>query len=275
VTRRDGAAIDLWAARDAVVLKALALGLTPRLPASPHCYHLSGRGGGKGAVRAVLEHLPAHTFVLKTDVQAYDASIGHLRLLNRLAARITDGRVLNLIGQYLRRCAEQGSLYWEWRTGIAFGCPLSPGLGAFFLYELDVALARRGFWFARYMDDLVVLPPSRWTLRRAVRLVNQVLAGLGLHKHPAKTCIGRISKGFGFLGYHFGPDGLSVACTTADRFAARVTRLYEQGADVVRIGACVRHWGRWVLAGIAGVGGGRDAGETRAGDHAMCNYFSL
>ncbi len=30
-------------------------------------------------------------------------------------------------------------------------------------------------------------------------------------KHPDKTFIGRIEKGFDFLGYHFGPDGLSVA----------------------------------------------------------------
>ncbi len=88
-----------------------------------------------------------------------------------------------------------------------------------------------------------------------MRLVNQVFAALGVAKHPAKTCIGRISKGFGFLGYQFGPDGLSVARTTADRFAARVTRLYEQGADAVRIGAYVRHWGRWVLADVVGVVG--------------------
>ena len=54
VTRRDGGAVDLWASRDAVVLKAIALVLTPRLPASPHCYHLPGtrrrqRGGAGGA----------------------------------------------------------------------------------------------------------------------------------------------------------------------------------------------------------------------------------
>ena len=29
--------------------------------------------------------------------------------------------------------------------------------------------------------------------------------------HSDKTFIGRIEKGFDFLGYHFGPEGLSVA----------------------------------------------------------------
>jgi hypothetical protein len=98
VTRRDGQVCDLWSARDAVVLKALALALTPRLPASPHCYHLPGGGGAKGAVRTVLSQLAQHTFVLKTDVKSYYASIDHLRLLDRLAAYITDQPVLNLIG---------------------------------------------------------------------------------------------------------------------------------------------------------------------------------
>jgi hypothetical protein len=43
-----------------------------------------------------------------------------------------------------------------------------------------------------------------------------------------KTFIGRIEKGFDFLGYHFSPEGLSVAKNTIERFIARAVRLYEQ-----------------------------------------------
>lgn len=57
---------------------------------------------------------------------------------------------------------------------------------------------------------------------------NQVLGGLGLDKHPDKTFIGRVERGFDFLGYHFSPAGLSVAASTMERFVARATRLYEQ-----------------------------------------------
>jgi hypothetical protein len=89
-------------------------------------------------------------------------------------------------------------------ASIALGCPLSPVLGAFYLYELDVALDQRGFCALRFMDDVLVLTPSRWKLRRAVRLVNETLASLGLAKAPAKTYIGRIAKGFSWRGYHLG-----------------------------------------------------------------------
>jgi RNA-directed DNA polymerase len=80
VTRsRDGAQeeSDLWSARDALVMKALALLVPQDLPLSEHGPHLKGHGGAKYAVRHVVEHLSEHAFVLKTDVQSYDASIDH------------------------------------------------------------------------------------------------------------------------------------------------------------------------------------------------------
>ena len=75
------------------------------------------------------------------------------------------------------------------------------------------------------MDDMLVLAPTRWTLRQAVREVNQALGALGLKKAPDKTFIGRIEKGLDFLGYHFSPEGLTVAQNTIERFVARATRL--------------------------------------------------
>src|SRR5207245_7585479 len=111
-----------------------------------------------------------------------------------------------------------------------------------------------GLFFVRYMDDILVLAPTRWKLRRAVQVVNQVLASLHLQKHPAKTFIGRVDKGFDFLGYHFGPAGLAVARTTMDNFVARALRLYEQEPGEpfasARLGAYVQRWVRWVRAGV-------------------------
>ncbi len=41
-----------------------------------------------------------------------------------------------------------------------------------------------------------------------------------------------------------------MAAKTVARFAERVTRLYEQGADDLCIGAYVRRWQRWVVSGL-------------------------
>lgn len=63
---------------------------------------------------------------------------------------------------------------------------------------------------------------------KALWVVNQALEGLALEKAPDKTFIGRIQKGFNFLGYQFSPEGLTVAQKTIERFVARTDRLYEQ-----------------------------------------------
>ncbi len=112
--------------------------------------------------------------------------------------------VLNLIGQYLRRTGERGGEFFDHDRGISLGCALSPLIGAFFLDDLDRRMGSLGLFYVRFMDDVLVLSPTRWKLRRAVRAVNGVLGALGLEKHPDKTFIGRIEKGFYFLGYHFG-----------------------------------------------------------------------
>ena len=106
------------------------------------------------------------------------------------------------------------------------------------------------------MDDWVILAPTRLKLREAIRLVNQVLAELHVEQHPDKTFIGRISRGFAFLGYAFQPAGLEVAPPTIKRCVERVSRLYEQGVDLVHIGTYVRRWLRWARSGLRALGEG-------------------
>jgi hypothetical protein len=172
--------------------------------------------------------LPAHRFVCISDVWSYYDSIDHIRLLDRVARVVPDRGIVNLVGQYLRRTAEAGGDYWTFTRGISLGCPLSRVIGAFFLLDLDRAFEGTGLFYVRFMDDIVVLAPTRWTLRPAVRQVHQTLTALGLATHPDKTFIGRVEHGFDFLGYHITPQGLSVAPATWQRFCDRAHRLYER-----------------------------------------------
>jgi hypothetical protein len=105
-------------------------------------------------------------------------------------------------------------------------------------------------FYARFMDDWVVLAPTRWKLRAAIREVNEVMARCKVKQHPAKTYIGRVGNGFDFLGYAFSPEGLGVAARSVGHLAAHVTRLYEQGADSCRIGDYVQRWWEWLEAGL-------------------------
>ena len=116
-------------------------------------------------------------------------------------------------------------------------------------------MARSGLFYLRFMDDILVLAPTRWKLRKAVKAVNEVLGSLRMEKHPDKTFIGRIERGFDFLGYHFGQEGLSVAKTTIENFVEPAIRLYEQepgkACASARLGSYVRRWVGWTTAGVA------------------------
>jgi hypothetical protein len=89
-------------------------------------------------------------------------------------------------------------------------------------------MEKLGVMYFRYMDDILILAPTRWKLKKAIRLLNQTFNELKLEKHPGKTLIGRIERGFDFLGYHYHPKALTVANKVLMRFVERATRLYEQ-----------------------------------------------
>jgi RNA-directed DNA polymerase len=70
----------------------------------------------------------------------------------------------------------------DMERGIALGCPLLPVMGALHLKLLDEPMEATGLTYARFMDDWVILAPTRWKLRAAIRLVNETLAELKLAK---------------------------------------------------------------------------------------------
>jgi len=51
VTPSQGDPLHLWAARDALMLKALTLARAPRLSLWTHCVHVKGHGGAKASLQ--------------------------------------------------------------------------------------------------------------------------------------------------------------------------------------------------------------------------------
>ena len=100
--------------------------------------------GAKAAVRHICCQLPENQFVFRSDVKSYYASIDHAVLLALVRDRIEDRRVLDLVGQYLRRTVDENCLYTTVTVGISLGCPLSPVMAAIYLELLDRRMEATG-----------------------------------------------------------------------------------------------------------------------------------
>jgi len=258
LTLSYGETIALWSSQDSLIIKVLTGVIQEKL--NPFflktCYHLKGHGGLKGAVRDVMTNLPKHKFFFKTDVQSYYDSIEHYTLLMKLHDYIDDRIIIGYVWQFLNRCVEWGGLYKDIIRGIPRGSSLSPLIGAFYLLELDQKMQKLDVKYFRYMDDILILATSRWRLRKAIRLLNQIFGKLKLGKHPDKTMIGKVEREFNFLGYFLKPDSLTFSGKTFDRFIERIVRLYEQktrNGREKRLGQYILRWVRWVLSGLGGI----------------------
>ena len=132
-------------------------------------------------------------------------TIPHGRLMDRVQAKVADGRVLELIEAYLQADVMDRLSTWTPEAGCPQGAVLSPLLSNIYLDELDHEMARLGYEMIRYADDFVILCRGEQEAREALARVRQWTAQAGLTLHPEKTRIVDATQrgGFDFLGYHF------------------------------------------------------------------------
>ncbi len=168
--------------------------------------------------------------------------------------------MMNLLAQYLFYTVEDGGTFFTPDKGICRGCALSPLMAGFQLYQLDVALSsNKNVRYVRYMDDFIILAKTRWHLRLAVKQLNGFFAEFGFVQHPDKTFIGKIEKGFDWLGYQMAITGVVAA---APRCIAnrdqKIRQLYEQARrrkislPVIqkRVDEYLVRWVNWFFAGL-------------------------
>ena len=156
-------------------------------------------------------------------------------LLDHCKEIIKDKRIIELLRQYMNRLEVCYGQYQIITRGICRGCPLSPLMGAITLKSLDKAVNKR-YGYARYMDDWVILTETRSQLRRVVKLMHGVMKELKFKLALDKTYIGKISKGFEFLGYRIGSQGIiGLARKAIDNFFNKTAKLYEQNVFLEHI----------------------------------------
>ena len=214
--------------KDRIVQTALKLVIEPIFEAMflASSYGFRPGRGCKDALREVDRLLgEGHVFVVDADLRSYFDSIPHDRLMERVEARISDGRLLGLLRNYLAQDIFDGMQSWTPTGGTPQGAVISPLLGNLYLHALDVHLEEKGHRLVRYADDFVVLCRSREEAEAALVEVREWVEANGLTLHPDKTHVGdcRIpGQGFEFLGYRFEAGRRWVRKKSLDRLKDKV-----------------------------------------------------
>jgi RNA-directed DNA polymerase len=163
--------------------------------------------GCKDALREVDQWLKAgYTWVVDVDLESYFDTIPKAPLLARVAEKVSDGTLLDLLQRFLDQNILEGMQRWTPLTGVPQGSVLSPLLSNLYLHPLDRVARQAGYRMVRYCDDLVLLCRTQTEAEAALAIVQDWTAQHGLRLHPEKTRIvdsSRGGHGFAFLGYRF------------------------------------------------------------------------
>ena len=194
--------------RDRVVQAALRHVLEPIFERdfAEHSYGFRPKRGAKDALRRVNHLLQeGYHWVVDADLKSYFDTIPHDQLLGRVEAKVSDGKVLDLIEAFLTQNVMETAKSWTPQQGTPQGGVISPLLSNIYLDPLDHRMAEAGWEMVRYADDFVILCRSEADAQRALALVRQWAEQAGLTLHPEKTRLVDATQagGFDFLGYHF------------------------------------------------------------------------
>jgi len=196
---------------------------------SEHSYGFRPGRSAHDAVGAAQRYVQGgKNWVVDMDITQFFDHVNHDILMNRIAKRVRDKRVLRLIGAYLRAGVMAEGVVITTEEGTPQGGPLSPLLANIYLDALDAERARRGLVFCRYADDCNIYVGSERAAERVLESITDwVSRHLRLQVNASKSGTGRPWERK-FLGFRINPKGeIEVAPQRVERLKDKVRELWR------------------------------------------------
>ncbi len=203
---------------------------------SDHSYGFRpARSAHQAVARAQQYVAEGYRWVVDLDLEKFFDRVCHDKLMARIAARVSDRRMLKLIRGFLTAGVMENGLVSVVDEGTPQGGPLSPLLSNLVLDELDQELERRGHRFVRYADDSNVYVRSERAGRRVMQsLTAFITRRLKLKVNALKSAVARPAERK-FLGFSFTSDlqpKRRIAPKALQRFKGRVRELTRRTRTV-------------------------------------------
>src|SRR5919109_1294427 len=136
-------------------------------------------------------------WIVEADVSGHCDSIDRTRLREALRHRVNDGRILRLMGKWLRAGGREDGVRNHPDTGVVQGGTMSPVLANIFLHQVldewfehagQPRLKGRSF-LSRFADDCVIGCALAADARRIMAVLPKRFARYGGTIHPTKTAL--------------------------------------------------------------------------------------
>jgi len=161
-------------------------------------------------------------YVLKCDITKFFPSVNHEVLKKAIRRSISDRRVLRLIDIII----DSHGIDNQVGTGIPIGALTSQLFANIYLDPMDHYLKEncRVKYYARYMDDFVIISRDKEFLRELLGKIAAFLSGLKIRLNP-KTEIFPAKHGIDFCGYRIWPTHIKPRKRTVKRAKKRLKKM--------------------------------------------------
>ena len=218
--------------RDRVVQATLKLLLEPIFDPyfSPNSYGFRPGRSQRQAVEAAQRMVNSgKPYVVDIDLSKFFDRIHHDRLIARMGEKVTDKRILRLVGLMLRSGIMINGVVIPSQEGAMQGGPLSPLLSNIVLDELDQELEKRGLEFCRFADDCNIFVKSQKAAKRVMEKVSQFIEKkLKLKVNQEKSQVA-LSDKVKFLGFTVVNGTIAIAHKALQTAMDKVKALTPRG----------------------------------------------
>lgn len=203
-----------------------------------------GVSSGIDIVREAIRDGATH--YLRSDVKDFFTRVPKPRVIDFVRSQTSDSEFMSLLEYAIATELENADEVKDWihlfpqeDVGVPQGSSLSAVAGNIVLRDFDKALNGRGITTVRYIDDFVILGPSRKAVRKAFSSGISILRDLEMTAYQpndgsGKSMIGPVSEGFDFLGCSVQNNRVGPSRDAAKSLLKKISDALSQGERSIK-----------------------------------------